>query len=104
MVADVSRLHAALSRDGEGYVLEAVRAIPGERPASDAGFVAARRPGDAGGFLPVPISPARARQRHGALDLVSGHRLPLGVDGVLVMAETLVMGSGDAGPCDHTGP
>jgi hypothetical protein len=28
------------------------------------------------------------------LDLVSGHRLPLGVDGVLVMAETLQLGSG----------
>ena len=37
---------------------------------------------------PVPVS-ATAR-----LDLVSGHRLPLGVDGVLLMAETLVLGAG----------
>ena len=33
------------------------------------------------------------------LDLVSGHRLPTGVDGVLLMAETLVL----AGPTAHVG-
>ena len=37
---------------------------------------------------PVPVS-ATAR-----LDLVSGHRLPLAVDAVLLMADTLVMGPG----------
>jgi hypothetical protein len=36
----------------------------------------------------VPVS-ASAR-----LDLVSGHRLPLTVDGVLLMADTLVLGPG----------
>ena len=35
---------------------------------------------------PVPISPS-AR-----LELVSGHRLPLAVDGVLIMAENLILG------------
>jgi hypothetical protein len=38
--------------------------------------------------LPVPVS-ATAR-----LDLVSGHRLPLSVDAILLMAETLVLGEG----------
>jgi len=38
--------------------------------------------------LPVPISPS-AR-----LELVSGHRLPLAVDGIILMAETLVLGPG----------
>ena len=37
---------------------------------------------------PVPVS-ASAR-----LDLASGHRLPLTVDGVLLMADTLVLGPG----------
>jgi hypothetical protein len=38
--------------------------------------------------LPVPGS-TTAR-----VDVVSGHRLPMSVDGVLLMAETLVMGPG----------
>ena len=37
---------------------------------------------------PVPVS-ASAR-----LDIVSGHRLPLTVDGVILMADTLVLGPG----------
>jgi hypothetical protein len=37
---------------------------------------------------PVPVS-ATAR-----LDLVSGHRLPLAVDAVLLMADTLILGPG----------
>jgi hypothetical protein len=40
--------------------------------------------------LPVPGS-TTAR-----LELVSGHRLPLAVDGVLLMADTLVLGPGKA--------
>ncbi len=95
VVADVSRLHAALSRDGEGYVLEAVRALQVNGQAVTRALL---RPGDRVTLgascqfqfrQPVPAS-ATAR-----LDLVSGHRLPLGVDGILVMAETLVLGDGD---------
>ena len=37
---------------------------------------------------PVPVSTS-AR-----LDMVSGHRLPVGIDGVVLMADTLVLGSG----------
>ena len=95
VVADVSRMHATLSRDGEGYVLEATRAMQvNGQPATRALL----RPGDRVTLGPScqfqfrqPV-PASATAR---LDLVSGHRLPLGVDGVLIMAETLVMGGGD---------
>ena len=94
VVADVSRMHATLARDGEGYVLEAVRAMQvNGQPATRALL----RPGDRVTLGPScqfqfrqPV-PASATAR---LDLVSGHRLPLGVDGVLIMAETLVMGGG----------
>ncbi len=94
LVADVSRMHATLSRDGEGYVLEAVRALqvngkpvtrtllhPGDRVTLGASCQFQF-------WQPAPPS-ATAR-----LDLVSGHRLLLGVDGVLVMAETLILGAG----------
>jgi hypothetical protein len=94
LIADVSRLHATLSRDSEGYVLEAVRCIQVNGQPVTRGFL---RNGDrvtvgtSCQFLfsqPVPVS-ASAR-----LDLVSGHRLPVGVDGVVLMADTLVLGAG----------
>jgi tetratricopeptide (TPR) repeat protein len=94
LVADVSRLHASLTRDAEGYILEAVRPIQvnareatrallqnGDRITLGASCQLQFR-------LPVPISTS-AR-----LDLVSGHRLPLSVDAILLMADTLVLGEG----------
>lgn len=96
LFADVSRLHAELTRDGEGYVLEAGREVlvNGE-PTKRAALVAGDRVtlGGTCQFVfhrPVPISPS-AR-----LELVSGHRLPLAVDGILLMAENLIFGP--AGP------
>jgi hypothetical protein len=94
LFADVSRLHAEVSRDGEGYVLESTRGVQVN------GSAAARAVLKCGDrvtlgttcqFLfrqPVPISPS-AR-----LELVSGHRLPLAVDGVLLMADNLILGPG----------
>jgi hypothetical protein len=98
LVADVSRLHATLCRDSEGYVLEAVRPVQvNGRPSTHALL----RPGDRVTLgtscqfqfhQPVPVSTS-AR-----LDLVSGHRLPIAVEGVLLMADTLVL---DSGPQAH---
>jgi tetratricopeptide (TPR) repeat protein len=94
LVADVSRLHASLSRDAEGYVLEAVKPIQVNGQTLTR---ATLRPGDRVTIgascqfqfhQPVPVS-TTAR-----LDLVSGHRLSLTVDGILLMADTLVMGDG----------
>jgi len=92
LVADVSRLHATLTRDAEGYVVEAVRPIlvngnevtrtllqAGDRVTLGASCQFLFR-------MPVPGS-GTAR-----LELVSGHRLPTSVEGVLLMADTLVMG------------
>ena len=95
LVADVSRLHATLTRDGEGgYLLEAARPVL----VNDQSVTrAVLRPGDRvtlGSscqvqFLrPVPVS-TTAR-----LDLTSGHRLLPGVDAVLLMGDTLVLGRG----------
>jgi tetratricopeptide (TPR) repeat protein len=94
LVADVSRLHASLSRDAEGYVLEAVKPIQVNGQTLTRALL---RPGDRVTLgtscqfqfhQPAPVS-ATAR-----LDLVSGHRLSLTVDGILLMADTLVLGSG----------
>jgi hypothetical protein len=94
LVADVSRLHATITRDGEGYVLEAVHPVQVNHKAVTRALLKSGDRVTLGGscqFLfqvPVPVS-TTAR-----LDLVSGQRLPLAVDGVVLMADNLVLGPG----------
>lgn len=94
LFADVSRQHATLTRDSEGYLLETTRPVlVNGQPTEKALLQSGDRITLGGGCQlqfrqPVPVS-ATAR-----LDLVSGHRLPLTVDGVLLMADTLVLGPG----------
>lgn len=96
LLADVSRFHAAILRDNEGYVVESARPLlVNSEPTQKANL----NPGDritlgAGCQLvfqkPVPLS-ATAR-----LEMQSGQRLPLSLNGVLLMAETLIIGPGPA--------
>jgi hypothetical protein len=93
LVADVSRLHATLSRDNEGYLLEALRPVQVNGQATTRTLL---QPGDrvtlgsSCQFLfRLPVGGSTTAR----LDLVSGHRLPLTVDGVLLVAETLILGS-----------
>jgi tetratricopeptide (TPR) repeat protein len=92
--ADLSRQHAVLTRDSEGYFLEALKAVqvngkdvtktllhPGDRVTLGSSCQFQFR-------QPVPVSTS-AR-----LDLVSGHRLKQPVDAVLLMADTLILGPG----------
>ena len=97
LYADVSRLHGYLSRDAEGYVLEAIRSVRVNNQPVEKALL---RDGDRFTlgencqlrfYHPVPFS-ATAR-----LEVVSGHRLPLAVDGVLLMADNCILGpAGDA--------
>src|SRR5262245_38526978 len=91
LLADISRLHCHFVRDAEGYLLEAVRPTVVNQQKTDKTLL---RDGDritAGNCQlcvrqPAPVS-ATAR-----LELSSSHRLPLALDGVLLMAETCVLG------------
>lgn len=94
LLADISRHHATLQRDPEGYFLEAVRKIHVNGQPVEKCLL---RPQDRLTLgtscqmrfsQPVPVS-ASAR-----LDVVSGHRLHQPVDAVLLMADTLVLGPG----------
>jgi tetratricopeptide (TPR) repeat protein len=93
LLADVSRLHATVSRDEEGYLLEAARPVlVNGRPETRTILQPNDRLtlGTSCQFLfqkPVPVS-ATAR-----LEMVSGHRLPLSVSAVVLMADSLVLGS-----------
>lgn len=96
LLADVSRLHATISRDDEGYLLEAARSVlVNGRPQTRAILQPNDRLtlGSSCQFLfqrPVPLS-GTAR-----LEMVSGHRLPLSVSAVLLMADSLVLGPSGA--------
>jgi hypothetical protein len=94
LMGDLSRSHATLLRNGESYLLKAHQAsFVNGKPVADQVVL---RDGDVirlGSTVelefrqPSPIS-ATAR-----LSIVSRHRLPLAVDGVLLMAETCIIGS-----------
>jgi hypothetical protein len=96
LIADVSRLHATIGRDGEGYVLEAVR------PIQVNGATVKKSPLQSGDrftlgpscqfLFRLPVAGSHTAR----VDLVSGHRLPASVEGVLLMAETLVIGATEA--------
>ncbi len=94
LYADVSRLHAGLTRAGGSYILEAMRPVQVNAKPVEKALL---RPNDRITLgttcqlqfrQPAPVS-ASAR-----LDLMSGQRLPLGVDGVILMADTLLLGPG----------
>jgi hypothetical protein len=94
LVADVSRLHARITREAEGYLLEAVRPLLVNGHAVEHALLQSDDRITLGATCqlqfrqPVPVS-ASAR-----IDLVSGHRLALALDGVILMADTLVLGPG----------
>jgi hypothetical protein len=94
LLADVSRLHAVLTRDTEGYMLQALRAARLNGRNMEKALL---RDGDRitlGGCCQMQFRQPVAVSTSARLDLVSGHRLRLSVDGVLLMADTLVLGPG----------
>jgi hypothetical protein len=95
LLADVSRAHATLTRDADGgYLLEALRPLQVNGRVADKALLQPEDRITLGSSCqlrfrqPVPVS-TTAR-----LELASGHRLPLALDGVLLMADTLVIGPG----------
>ncbi|MGF1582002.1 MAG: FHA domain-containing protein [Gemmataceae bacterium] len=93
--ADISRLHAAIERDEEGYALEAFRDVtinnnPVERDSLSSGDRI--QLGTSCQMLfrqNVPISSSAV------LTLTSGHRFAHAVDGVILMTETLLLGGAE---------
>jgi hypothetical protein len=93
LMGDLSRHHATLVRDGDGYVLRPRQttfvngqAIETATPVHDGDVIRLGSTVELEFRQPSPVS-ATAR-----LAIVSRHRLPLAVDGVLLMAETCIIG------------
>jgi hypothetical protein len=95
LFADVSRIHAALTRDAECYMLEASKAVtlnsaPAEKAVLQHGDRITLGNGCQMTFqLPIPGG-LSAR-----LLLSGGRRLPMAVDAVLLMADMLVLGGSE---------
>ena len=93
LLGDLSRQHATLARDGEGYVIRAIKPtfVNGKdvttAPLKDGDVIRLGSTVELEFRQPSPVS-ATARLR-----VVSRHRLPLAVDGVILMAETCIVGS-----------
>ncbi len=94
LMGDLSRNHATLSRNGEGYVLEAHHAsfingkpVAGQALLRDGDVIRLGSTVELEFRQPSPVS-STAR-----LSIVSRHRLPLAVDGVILMAETCIVGN-----------
>lgn len=97
LFADLSRLHGYFIRDAEGYLLEAVRPTVVNQHKIDKTLLRDADRITVGNCQlsfrqPAPVS-ATAR-----LELSSKHRLPLALDGVILMAEACVLG---ASPQSH---
>jgi hypothetical protein len=92
LLADVSRHHATIQRDPEGYFLEAVRKVQINGQAMDKTLLRNSDRITLGSscqlqfWQPVPVSTS------GRLDMVSGHRFAEPVQAVVLMADTLVIG------------
>ena len=103
LLGDLSRQHATLARDGEGYVIRAIKpTFVNGKPVT----TAALKDGDVIRLGPTvelefrQPSPVSSTAR---LRVVSRHRLPLAVDGVILMAETCIVGDGRQAHVDAPG-
>jgi hypothetical protein len=94
LMGDLARDHATLSRDGDSYVLRAHQPafVNGRKvesaPLRDGDVIRLGASVELEFRQPSPVS-STAR-----LAVVSRHRLPLAVDGVLLMGETCIIGRG----------
>jgi hypothetical protein len=94
LLGDLSRHHATIVRDGDAYLVRAVKPtfVNGRQVES-----APLKQGDVirlGSTVELEFRQPSAVSATARLDVVSRHRLPLAVDGVILMGETCIVGSG----------
>jgi hypothetical protein len=96
LLADISRRHAVLRRDGEGYVVEAEKRIRVNGKETER---AALRSGDRltlGDSCQILFEIPLAGSTSAKLAIVSGHRLACPVQEVLLLSESLLFGPNQA--------
>ena len=94
LYADVSRMHAELTRDGEGYFVESTKGVQVNGTQANRVVLNCGDRFTLGATCQFHFRKPVAISSTARLELVSGHRLPLAVDGVLLMAENIILGGG----------
>lgn len=95
ILGDVSRRHARIRRDEEGYVIEAAGSVSiNGRPVASAAALVDGDQIDLGGGVRLAFTRPHALSGSARLDFVSRHRTQPPADAVLLMADSLVLGPG----------
>jgi hypothetical protein len=94
LVADVSRMHACLSRDTEGWMLEALRPVRVNNQETTRTLLKDNDRVTLGHSCQFVFSQPVGLSTTARLSLISGHPFPLALDGVLLMGETVLIGPG----------
>jgi hypothetical protein len=92
LLADVARLHAEISRDGEGCVLESSRGALVNGTSSVKSLLKSGDRVTLGTTCQFLFHQSVAISPTARLELVSGHRLHIAVDGVILMADSVILG------------
>lgn len=95
ILGDLSRHHAVIRRDGEGYLIEPVRSVKLDgRPLSGITSLADGNIIELGEGVEFRFRRPHALSATARLEPVSGHKTEPSVDAVLLMAESCVLGPG----------
>ncbi len=93
ILADLSRRHATIRRDGEGYLIQPARDVKVDgREVHAASLLADGNLIELGRGVVLQFRKPHALSNTARLEFVSRHRTQPPVDAVLLMAETLVLG------------
>jgi hypothetical protein len=96
LLADVSRHHATMQRDHESYFLEAVRRVQVNGQPTEKAFLSSGDRITLGVSCQLTFTLPCPASQSARIEITSGHRLFRPVDAVLLMADTLVLGSSQA--------
>ncbi|MBY0459545.1 MAG: hypothetical protein K2V38_19670 [Gemmataceae bacterium] len=92
LFADVSRTHAEVTRDAEGYVIESGRGMRVNGADAKRATLGANDRVTLGASCQFLFHRPVAVSSSARLELTSGHRLPVAVDAVLLMGNELILG------------
>jgi hypothetical protein len=93
ILADISGQHARIRRDGEGYLIEAVRDVRLDgRPVQGAALLADGSHIELGQAVRLVFHRPHALSATARLDFLSHHRTQPSADAVLLMAESCILG------------
>ncbi|NLY00523.1 MAG: FHA domain-containing protein [Rhodopirellula sp.] len=93
ILGDISGRHAKISRDGEGYLIEAFRPVwVNGRAVRQSAMLADGSVVQLGSAVKLSFRRPHALSATARLDFLSSHRTQPSVDGVLLMADSCVLG------------